>query len=1395
MTCVPPRSRVVAAIGDIHLDSSPNGRLAEAERVCIDAINDAAERSAAALVIAGDLFQHTRSNAIERNTAVRIVRHAGDRMPVLILRGNHDGLGELDFLRHLSTQHPVIVEDGYGVHVIAGVAIACAAWPCKASLLARADATSVKAADKALLAAFRGQMERLGAELARHTGPKMLVAHAAVRGATTSVGQPLVGCDLEVSLEDLALAGARLTVLGHIHKAQAWRRSGQAANDWKLHDFECEGLEGAVLYAGSPRPTDFGDLDDKSYLLVHFDDTDDGEIRPVGWERISTTATPLHVAQATWTGERLDFDESLADHAGAEVQLRYTFPAKDTPRVAPQAAALRADLLAAGAAKVHLAPKKIAATEARAPQVSEARTVSDKIRAYWDLHGAPPAASRILGRLDDLSLAAAVPAPRPGWMRYRRLRARGLRPFTEEIDLNLDELQGPLIAVTGEPGAGKSTFVEAFAAHFPGRELRTHGKVKDVVVGTDAFLEVTFDCAAGDGLSVRQTFGKRTNNVEVLTASGEVLKDADGREVLPKCGAAEYDTWAKANLPHTDSYFASTFLAQDRRDFLYLDSSPRKGVLLRVAGVEYLEGLAEAARKKESAARKVLATLQGKSDELRRALGLPELYGDPKKPSGATVLCQTTEERRMLAQKAVAAAEVDVRLAEEVLTDAQKLAAFERERALLREKLDELTKQAGALNVRAKEHRTVLAERKAIERAEQDIAELTMKIDAADREVDHLVAEAATLDVRLAEAVADVQALAKDRHAMNERRAEDRQRVAKRLADVTPRIERYRAMLATIDADLADPEMAARVRAAAAEVERLTGEHAEAKAAVAAAQAIQRDAIGDLAGCRDRAAETAAHAAHRRSVAEMESQRPALICLARALRHERAHAAAQLDECLRVHEIRATHLRAYVEQVADGDIVDGAQDEAQKARAADDERLARANHDAIARLRARIAEIDAEMLQQERAHPAWPPSDDTSPSDAERCAHDAVEAAIDAEHNASIALLAHVFAGIGLAVATGVLDAAERETLRVADELDKARALAARLPALERREHTHDLLVMDVAEEAALLREQANIPPDVDRSLEELEAAGKKGLLITEVDDARTKLAVACAARASLMEARAAHEKTAAGRARLVAAEATLAEIDRQLQPIEADGVATRTALLMLEERDVVLSFEGQRRRTTTGLSLAQADSDLDTARGDLATARERASVVEQNLATLVAREAERAAALADAEDWEDLAYTLGRNGIQADEVDAIGPRVASLATMLLHECFSTNWTITEIDTVGTCDVMVAVAEEKGDPRSDRTFSPGQRAILAGVMAMAISTIEAQNAGTVGTTLFFDEAGAPLSPALHGAWVRMIRKAVEIVGADKAIFISQDPGATAQADTRIVVADGRVRVE
>ncbi len=171
--------------------------------------------------------------------------------------------------------------------------------------------------------------------------------------------------------------------------------------------------------------------------------------------------------------------------------------------------------------------------------------------------------------------------------------------------------------------------------------------------------------------------------------------------------------------------------------------------------------------------------------------------------------------------------------------------------------------------------------------------------------------------------------------------------------------------------------------------------------------------------------------------------------------------------------------------------------------------------------------------------------------------------------------------------------------------------------------------------------------------------------------------------------------------------------------------------------------------------------------------------------------------------DWSKLSADLGRNGLQAYEIDAVGPELTELVNDLLRSCVGPRWTVS-IETqrnsadgkkvLEGCDVRV-IDTERGREASAESLSGGERVLVGEAVALALSMLACRRSGVEGPTLVRDETGAALDPANGRAYVAMLRRAADIVGASQVLFVSHSVDVQELADARIVISDGKVRVE
>jgi ABC-type thiamine transport system ATPase subunit len=102
------------------------------------------------------------------------------------------------------------------------------------------------------------------------------------------------------------------------------------------------------------------------------------------------------------------------------------------------------------------------------------------------------------------------------------------------------------------------------------------------------------------------------------------------------------------------------------------------------------------------------------------------------------------------------------------------------------------------------------------------------------------------------------------------------------------------------------------------------------------------------------------------------------------------------------------------------------------------------------------------------------------------------------------------------------------------------------------------------------------------------------------------------------------------------------------------------------------------------------------------------------------------------------------------------------------------------------CDVMV-LDTVGGREAEGSTFSGGERVMIGEALSLALSMLACRRAGLERPTLVRDESGAALDPENARVYVAMLRRAAELVGADKVLFVSHDPEVQALADARIEV--------
>lgn len=216
---------------DFHVDDK---NIDEARKCLLFLVETVKVRKPDITIIAGDLFD-SRSIKLESLAArlmFEVVSEIADVSPVAIVFGTPSHEGEATAsLAYIKARYSVHVsgqpEQYYMMHDDSFVdnpgdsqpklVISAVPQPTKKyfSSSGSIDSTNQEIAD-----VMSGVFGGLGAKASQHTAPHILIGHFSVSGAFLSATRQMIGFDIEISSDQIALANADLVALGHIHLRQ-----------------------------------------------------------------------------------------------------------------------------------------------------------------------------------------------------------------------------------------------------------------------------------------------------------------------------------------------------------------------------------------------------------------------------------------------------------------------------------------------------------------------------------------------------------------------------------------------------------------------------------------------------------------------------------------------------------------------------------------------------------------------------------------------------------------------------------------------------------------------------------------------------------------------------------------------------------------------------------------------------------------------------------------------------------------------------------------------------------------------------------------------------------------------------------------------------------------------
>jgi len=365
---------LIAHLSDLHVTEGP--ALQDQAEDLARIVGRILEARPDLVVLSGDYYGRTvphRPSPRERAVLEPQIVRLAEAAPVLVLTGNHDHGEAMALASQLGGVYPVQVLERAGsqvVHTPAGpVRVYWLAYPTKRWLLAGQRVPGVAEARAQALTKLHGLLTAWGARMRRQRAaepstPILFLGHFQVRGSVLSSGEVLSTGELEIERSALTALPVDYGALGHVHARQ------ELAPGW--------------WYVGDPWPVDFGEGEgDHGYHLV---DVGTGatrvEYRPTG-------ARPWRTVRYRWAADRetgaprwitRPSPAELQELTGAVVRARLTVPDVHASSC-PWDAEIEA--LEALAHRVQ-AERVIEPTiRVRAPQVAEAGSLEDKIRAWW----------------------------------------------------------------------------------------------------------------------------------------------------------------------------------------------------------------------------------------------------------------------------------------------------------------------------------------------------------------------------------------------------------------------------------------------------------------------------------------------------------------------------------------------------------------------------------------------------------------------------------------------------------------------------------------------------------------------------------------------------------------------------------------------------------------------------------------------------------------------------------------------------------------------------------------------------------------------------------------------------------------------------------------------------
>ena len=560
-------------IGDLHCNKERLPYCLKSLEIVRDKIKS--EKDKPILLIAGDTWDSVITNGTIFYKYVSAIKDLINLTDVYIIYGtsSHDIEGSLDIFKELGAN--VYRQNTF---------IDCKDFELVAIPEPRKCDFISSTQDK-INKLIKDSMNNFINSLPKKTKTRVVLYHGEVQGAIYQNSQSVTSTPTGLSLKQLQTINADINCFGHIHLPQ-----------------QIEGIDNAY-YCGSCFPKDMGEHHNPSYNLYKVGETIKVDTISFGF--------PTNISREINLEELEDFCKN--DFSNKNLSLKITLNkllSKNYNKVnLEEEIKTKTNALSV---KLHFNYIKVQST--RHKEISEQTSIIEKFKKYSEIIKVIPTDS-LINKLEAIqdSLITEKFTPNDRYeLIYLSLRgAIGIKDGQgrDEIEINFDDFQDGLIAMTGKTGAGKSTVIEN-CHPFP-QMLTRSGSLKEHFALKDSHRILIYRTPSGKFYKISM-FIDGVNKTAPTRFYVETKTEDKSWTSYKACDGtlSSYETFLDSHFGSLQLFLRTSFYAKEQIKGLPDLSKATKGEKMQLfsalAGTDYLSEISEQAKllKKEEETKK-----------------------------------------------------------------------------------------------------------------------------------------------------------------------------------------------------------------------------------------------------------------------------------------------------------------------------------------------------------------------------------------------------------------------------------------------------------------------------------------------------------------------------------------------------------------------------------------------------------------------------------------------------------------------------------------------------------------------------------------------------------------------------------------------------------------------